>query len=88
VTVLAGPLDQYRQIGLFGSASVMFRAIPELQLAVGGAPLTLRAVKLLAADTLKSCLWCFGTLGVDLVGDAGAVTLDFRAMRVTLGAPN
>lgn len=85
VTVLAGPLDHYRQVGLFGSTSVSFWPVPELQFAVGGAPLTLRAVKLLAADTQKNCMWCYGTLGADLVGDAGAVTLDFRAMRVTLG---
>ena len=85
VGVLAGPLDSYRQIGLFGNTSVPFWPIPELQFAVGGAPLTLRGVKLLAADAQKNCLWCYGTLGVDLVNDAGAVTLDFRAMRVTLG---
>jgi hypothetical protein len=88
VTVLAGPLDHYRQIGLFGSTSVVaFWPIPELQFAVGGAPLTLRGVKLLAAETQKNCMWCYGALGVDLVGDAGTVTIDFRAMRATLREP-
>jgi hypothetical protein len=86
-TVLAGPLDHYRQIGLFGNTSVAFWPIPELQFAVGGAPLTMRGVKLLAAETQKNCMWCYGAPGIDLVGDAGAVTIDFRAMRVTLRGP-
>jgi len=55
-----------------------------LQIAIGGQPLALRGVKLLAADAQKDCLWCYGTLGVDLLGDAGAVAIDFRAMRMTL----
>jgi hypothetical protein len=87
VTGLSGPLDHYRQLGLFGETSVAFRPIPELQVSLGGSPLTLRNVKLLTADVRKDCKWCYGTLGVDIVSDARTVTIDFRSMRVALGVP-
>jgi hypothetical protein len=85
IAAQAGPIDVNRLYGMFGRGAVPFWPIRNLEVGVGGAPRTFREVKLLAADVQRNCFWCDGTLGVDLAGDAGAVTIDFRAMRVTLG---
>jgi hypothetical protein len=84
----AGLIQVDRMEGMFGRGVVPFWPIPDLEMGVGGAPRKFRQVKLLAANVQRNCLWCSGTLGVDLLGDTGAVTIDFRTMRVILDQPH
>ena len=59
-------------------------ALPEVRMLVGGSQRSLRPARLLWEDPEPGTANLHGSLGLDFLNQAGRVTLDLRAMRITL----
>jgi hypothetical protein len=74
--------------GEAGHSRLRETVVPEVKLRVGGMETTLRDADVLLE---KAALWessKHGVIGINIVNRALTVTLDFRAMRLTLEAPS
>jgi predicted aspartyl protease len=58
--------------------------VPELKLRLGGFNGALRPATVLLRETTEQSRWYCGNLGLDLLGQATTVTMDFAAMTLTL----
>jgi len=58
--------------------------VPEVALRVGGTAVLLHPASVLLKPTTDASQWRHGNLGLDLLNQARAVTIDFKAMTLTL----
>lgn len=58
--------------------------VPEIALRVGGAAVILHPASVLLKQTTDASQWRHGNLGLDLLNQARVVTIDFKAMTLTL----
>jgi hypothetical protein len=58
--------------------------VPELTLRIGGLHTVLRPAHVLATQATAAGQRDHGNLGMDLLGQAGSVTIDFRSMSLAL----
>jgi predicted aspartyl protease len=70
--------------GVGGSTEVRVTELPELTLSVGGANLLLRPAQVLPKDERVDRDWYEVWLGMDLLGQRRAVTVDFKSLRLSL----
>ncbi len=70
--------------GATGSADKRSITLPELRMTVGGMPWTLSNVPLFLEPTIPESVFLYGLFGKDQFDKAAEVTLDFRAMKLTL----
>jgi hypothetical protein len=67
-----------------GKVRVSAKVIPELRLRVGGFDTLLRPAHVLLTQTTPDSQWYYGRLGLDVIGLARQVTIDFQALTLTL----
>jgi gag-polyprotein putative aspartyl protease/Aspartyl protease len=79
-----GKPESHSLTGLAGSASYKSVLLPSLDLQVGGHTVTLKNVHVLTEESSDTSKWADGNLGIDLLNEARSVTIDFRAMTLTL----
>jgi hypothetical protein len=70
--------------GLTGSASLEATVLPEVRVKLGGFEMLFRDAPVLARATVGASKWHHGRIGMDLLNQANRVTIDFRAMKITL----
>ena len=80
----AGAKGTYEMKGLGETVAVNAAELPEIKLGLGGFDALLHRVSLLSDPLPSNCPGCYGNAGRDLLTQAGTVTLDFKAMRLTL----
>jgi hypothetical protein len=80
----AGAKGTYEMKGLGDSIALNAAELPEIELRLAGFDTLLHRVSLLADPLPSNCPGCYGNAGRDLLSQAGAVTLDFKAMKLTL----
>lgn len=78
----SGKKDSRRVTGVGDSVDVDAVSLPLLTLRVGGFDTTLRPAQVLLKDV--GSRWLHGRLGLDLLGQARVVTIDFRSMTLAL----
>ena len=80
----AGKEASVRLRGVGGSTEVRVIAIPEIKFSVGGFDLALRPAQVLPKDERVDRDWYHVWLGMDLLGQAREVSLDFKALTFSL----
>jgi hypothetical protein len=80
----AGAKGTYEMKGLGDSVALNAAELPEIKLGFAGFDTLLHKVSLLSDPLPSNCPGCYGNAGRDLFNQAGAVTLDFKAMKLTL----
>jgi predicted aspartyl protease len=80
----AGARGTYEMKGLGDSVALNAAELPEIKLQLGGFGAVLRKVSLLSDPLPSTCPGCYGNAGRDLFHQASAVTLDFKAMKLTV----
>ena len=70
--------------GVGHSVDVESITLPEVRLRIGGFDTLLRPADVLASQTLPAGQRDHGNLGMDLLGQARSVTIDFRSMMLVL----
>ena len=80
----AGAKGTYEMKGLGDSVALNAAELPEIKLGLAGFDMLLDRVSLLSDPLPTNCPGCYGNAGRDLLNQAGAVTLDFKAMKLTL----
>jgi predicted aspartyl protease len=80
----AGKKRTYDVKGVGESAELEAYELPELNLAVSGFPAVLHGVMLLANGIPEHAPGCYGNAGRNILEQARRVTLDFKAMKLTL----
>jgi hypothetical protein len=58
--------------------------LPEMKLRIAGIDALLHEVPMLVESVSSQCLGCYGNAGRDLLNRGRSLTLDFKAMKVTL----
>jgi hypothetical protein len=79
-----GKKESRRLTGVDGSASFDSMMLPSITLQVGARDVILKPAHVLVVQHNGSSAWYFGNLGMDLLNQAKAVTLDFQAMTLRL----
>jgi hypothetical protein len=79
-----GKPDSARLRGVGGSTAVTVITIPEIEFSVGHFDLKMRPAQVLPNDDRVDRSWHHVWLGMDLLGQAREVSLDFRAMTLSL----
>jgi len=82
----AGPKKPHAFQGLGDGITIDFADLPELKLELGGLGTVLQEVPVFLepAPSPSACQGCYGIAGRDLINQAHAVTLDFKAMELKL----
>jgi len=70
--------------GIGGSTEVRVVAVPEITFNVGGFDLVMRPAQVLPKDERVDRDWYHVWLGMDLLGQAREVSLDFKSLAFTL----
>jgi hypothetical protein len=71
-------------MGMGGSANSQVTSIQKLTLELGGKSIALQPAHILDVQSRPEAKWFYGNLGIDLLYQAQTVTIDFRAMTLTL----
>jgi hypothetical protein len=77
--------SRHRISGVGQDVDVDAMVVDRLALAIGGRTVTLAPADVYLEKTLPNSERYYGNVGMDLLRQANQVTLDFRAMRLTLG---
>jgi predicted aspartyl protease len=84
VTQLGEKGASVRLRGIGGSTDVKVITLPAISFRVGGADLAIRPAKVLPGDERVDREWYDIWLGMDLLGQMGEVSLDFKSLRFSL----
>lgn len=80
----AGEKDTFEIAGLGGRAEREAVELPDMRFGMAGLDSVLHEVPMLAEPQESRCPGCYGNAGTDLLDQAKTVTLDFKAMRLTV----
>ena len=79
-----GTQESHKVMGMGGSQEFEVTSIPKVMLLVGGLSVALEPARILKTQQRDAGKWFNGNLGIDLLGQAERVIIDFRRMTVVL----
>ena len=79
-----GTQESHKVMGMGGSQEFEVTSISKVMLVVGGLSVALEPARILKTQQRDAGKWFYGNLGIDLLGQAERVIIDFRRMTVVL----
>jgi predicted aspartyl protease len=80
----SGSHESHTVTGVGGSQKFEATSIPKVILQLGGKSVTLQPAHVLETQQRAQTRWFYGNLGIDILGQAQEVALDFRTMTIGL----
>ena len=80
----SGSHESHTVTGVGGSQKFEAISIPKVILQLGGKSVTLQPAHVLETQQRAQTRWFYGNLGIDILGQAQEVALDFRTMTIGL----
>jgi tetratricopeptide (TPR) repeat protein len=80
----SGTRESHTVTGMGGSQEFDATSIPKVILRLGGRSVTLQPAHILKTQQKAQTRWFYGNLGIDLLGQAQDVAIDFRTMTLEL----
>jgi hypothetical protein len=80
----SGTRESHTVTGMGGSQKFDATSIPKVILQLGGKSVTLQPARVLETQQKAENKWFYGNLGIDLLGQAQEVAIDFRTMTLEL----
>lgn len=79
-----GTQESHTVMGMGGNQEFEVTSIPKVMLILGGMPVALEPARILKTQQRDAGKWFCGNLGIDLLGQAEQVIIDFRKMTLVL----
>jgi len=80
----SGQHESHSVIGMGGGQKFEATSIPKVMLQLGGKSVTLQPAHVLESQQKTIAKWFYGNLGIDLLGQAQDIAIDFRTMTLEL----
>jgi hypothetical protein len=76
--------QSHQVVGFDGISNLDSVKVPQVDLQVGGTTVRIAPVQVLLKETTSDSNWYFGRIGIDLLGRARQVNLNFKTMTLEL----
>ncbi len=80
----SGSRESHAVTGMGGEQKFEATSIPKVILQLGGQPVVLQSAHVLQTQQKSISQWFYGNLGIDLLEQVGAFSMDFRTMTLSL----